>query len=234
MKKSLLVLTCLLSFQTVFAKAELGPLTDTAIAIKAEDVELHEPLEKVKINEIKSLVKNLGAETTCLDEYLKRRKQLLVKFAVTPVVLTASAAAAVVVGGYAGVGIAAATGQGSHGWTALGYFIGGAMVGSASTVLIITADTTASGLNYYDNDLMMKALGEHYLDREGEKMNKLYSKVTKKMNEKPSYDEFVDKLVSMDQSGELCDGSLVKQPLVRIGLKLKYKLARPKNLRTVF
>lgn len=228
MKKSLLVLTCLLSFQTAFAK------TDVAITMNAADLELHEPLEKVKVNEIKGLVKDLGQEATCLDEYLQRRKQLLIKFAVTPVVLTASAAAAAVVGGYTGVGIAAATGQGSHGWTALGYFIGGAMVGTASTVLVVTADTTASGLNYYDNDLMMKALGEYYLDREGEKMNKLYSKVTKKMDDKPSYDEFVDKLVSMDQSGELCDGSLVKQPMVKLGFKLKYKLARPKNLRTIF
>lgn len=228
MKKSLLVLTCLLSFQTAFAK------TDVAMTMNAADLELHEPLEKVKVNEIKGLVKDLGAEATCLDEYLQRRKQLLIKFAVTPVVLGASAAAAAVVGGYTGVGIAAATGQGSHGWTALGYFIGGAMVGTASTVLVVTADTTASGLNYYDNDLMMKALGEYYLDREGEKMNKLYSKVTKKMDDKPSYDEFVDKLVSMDQSGELCDGSLVKQPMVKLGFKLKYKLARPKNLRTIF
>ena len=228
MKKSLLVLTCLLSFQTAFAK------TDAAMTMNAADLELHEPLEKVKVNEIKGLVKDLGPEATCLDEYLQRRKQLLIKFAVTPVVLGASAAAAAVVGGYTGVGIAAATGQGSHGWTALGYFIGGAMVGTASTVLVVTADTTASGLNYYDNDLMMKALGEYYLDREGEKMNKLYSKVTKKMDVKPSYDEFVDKLVAMDQSGELCDGSLVKQPMVKLGFKLKYKLARPKNLRTIF
>lgn len=228
MKKSLLALTCLLSFQTAFAK------TDVAMTMNAADLELHEPLEKVKVNEIKGLVKDLGPEATCLDEYLQRRKQLLIKFAVTPVVLGASAAAAAVVGGYTGVGIAAATGQGSHGWTALGYFIGGAMVGTASTVLVVTADTTASGLNYYDNDLMMKALGEYYLDREGEKMNKLYSKVTKKMDDKPSYDEFVDKLVSMDQSGELCDGSLVKQPMVKLGFKLKYKLARPKNLRTIF
>ncbi len=234
MKKSLLVLTCLLSFQTAFAKNSLGPVADAPISINAADLELHEPLEKVKVNEIKGLVQDLGSEATCLDEYLQRRKQLLIKFAVTPVVLTASAAAAVVVGGYAGVGIAAATGQGAHGWTALGYFIGGAMIGSASTVLVVTADTTASGINYYDNDLMMKALGEYYLEREGEKMNKLYSKVTKKMTDKPSYEEFVDKLVSMDQSGELCDGSLVKQPLVKLGFKLKYKLARPKNLRTIF
>ena len=234
MKKSLLVLTCLLSFQTAFAKTALGPAVDAPVSINAADIELHEPLEKVKVNEIKGLVKDMGPDVTCLDEYLQRRKQLLIKFAVTPVVLTASAAAAAVVGGYTGVGIAAATGQGGHGWTALGYFIGGAMIGSATTVLVVTADTTASGLNYYDNDLMMKALGEYYLDREGEKMNKLYSKVTKKMDDKPSYDEFVEKLVSLDQSGELCDGSLVKQPLMKIGFKLKYKLARPKNLKTVF
>lgn len=235
MKKSILLFTCLLSFQTAFAKNDLSIPADSPINENIEDIEFHEPLEKVKVRDIKGLIAEMDKEGTCLDEYMKRRKQLLIKFGLTPVTLTAAAAAGFATGGLAGVGIAHATNSvHDGGWTALGYFVGGVMVGTATSVVLVAADTTATGLNYYDNDLMMKALGEYYLERDGGKMEKLYQKVTKKMSNKPSYEDFVDRLVSLDQSGELCDGSLVKQPRLKLGFKLKYKVARPKHLRIAF
>lgn len=235
MNKANFLLISLLLAQSVWA----GPVYKSAIdhdEIETTDIELVDaPAQgKVKIKDIKNLLGDLDNGSTCIDEYLKRRKQLLIKFAFTPVTLTAAAAAGVAAGGLSGVALAELAGVRDGGWTALGYFVGGAMVGTATTVVVITADTTLSGLNYYDNDLMLKSLGEYYLDRDLTKFEQLYDKATKKMANKPSFDEFVERVVSLDQSGALCDGSLVKQPRIRLGSKLKYKVARPKDLKKAF
>lgn len=234
MKLHVLLLSCLLVGQSALAKNEMIDVNESN-EVNISELELIDEVNtKVKISDVKNLVSSqLDNGSTCLDEYLKRRKQLLVKFAFTPVTVSASVAASIAAGGMTGVAIAKLTGVGGD-WTALGYFIGGAMIGTATTIVVLTADTTMSGLNYYDNDLMMKALGEHYLNRDHRKFEELYLKATKKMTVKPSFEEFVDRVVSMDQSGELCDGSLVKQPRIRLGTKLKYKLARPKDLQKAF
>jgi hypothetical protein len=41
---------------------------------------------------------------------------------------------------------------------------------------------------------------------------------------------FLGKLLELDNSGNLCDGSMVKKPILASGRKLKHKLARSKQL----
>ncbi|MFA5584203.1 MAG: hypothetical protein WDA09_08305 [Bacteriovoracaceae bacterium] len=238
MKKSVFFFSCFLTLQSLsglHASTNNGPIEE----LDLDEIELHEPLEKVKISHVRELLKGTNPDTTCLDEYLKRRKQLLIKFSLTPVTLTAAAAASFFVGGFAGVGVGnvvIASGGTSDPWALLGYAVGGVMIGTATSIVVVTADTAASGMNYYDNDLVMKTLAEYYLDRPGDKLNKLYQKVTKKMSEsnRPTESEFLQKLIELDESGKLCDGSLVKQPRIRLGTKLKYQVARPSHLKAVF
>ncbi|HLT22081.1 MAG TPA: hypothetical protein VKZ84_01495 [Bacteriovoracaceae bacterium] len=236
MKKSVFFFSCFLTLQSltgIHASTTNVDIED----LQLDEIELHEPLEKVKISDIRELLKGTNPDTTCLDEYLKRRKQLLIKFSLTPVTLTAAAAASFFVGGLAGVGVGnvvIASGGTSDPWALLGYAVGGVMIGTATSIVVVTADTAASGMNYYDNDLVMKTLAEYYLERPGDKLNKLYQKVTKKMDSKPTESEFLQKLIELDESGKLCDGSLVKQPRIRLGTKLKYQVARPSHLKAVF
>lgn len=235
MKKSVFFLSCILTLQSSLVGAQSSQILVEDIAI--EELELHEPLEKVKITDIRDFLRGTHPDSTCLDEYLARRKQLIIKFSLTPVTLTAVAAASFVIGGFAGVGVGnvvIGAGGTSDPWALLGYAVGGVMLGTATSIVVVSADTAASGMNYYDNDLIMKALGEYYLDRPGEKFNKLYIKTTKKMDNRPSESEFLEKLIELDETGKLCDGSLIKQPRIRLGTKLKYKVARPTHLQSVF
>jgi hypothetical protein len=45
-----------------------------------------------------------------------------------------------------------------------------------------------------------------------------------------SQDEFVAKLLAADADGSLCDGSMVKQPKIRIGTKMQFKVAKLKDI----
>lgn len=225
MKKTICLFLGLLVVQPSFANVDADTLVEKEVLVENN--------EKVKIKEIKSYLSTVNPSSTCMDEYLKRRKQLIIKIGMAPVTIAAGGLASVYLGVAAGSGVAYITG--AHGsWDALGYVLGGAMVGVALTSVVITADTALGVKHVLENDLILKAIAESHLDRSGEKMDILYNKVTKKMNTKPTKDDFIEKLIAIDASGELCDGSLVKQPRIRLGTKLKYKVARIKHLRTIF
>lgn len=229
MRISLILASLVFTTQVVYA----SPFVLTAE--NANEVEIVEDTRKVRVKEVKDLVNNLNKSETCLEDFLKRRKQLITKFILTPVTLTASAAITAFAGGAAGAGVAPLIVGPHDQWASLGYFIGGAMLGGATGVIIMTADTISAGKNFSENEMMMKALAEYYLERDHDKMELLYLKVVEKMNTpRPGYEEFIEKYLELDRTGALCDGSLVKQPRIRLGSKLKYKMARVKDLRKVF
>ena len=186
------------------------------------------PESKISIKEIKAHLKTINPETTCMDEYLGRRKQLIIKLGFTPVVAVAGTVASTYIGGVAGVGLGMA--NNAEGWSGLGYAIGGAMAGAAAGVVAVGVDTTVTAVTLNNIDLILKTLAEQHLDREGMKSDKLYAKYVKKSAVDLSKEEFMQKLMKADADGSLCDGSMVKQPRIKIGTKLKFKVAKLKDM----
>ena len=223
MKKLLCVLSCLLLSQSfVFAQAVDVEETEIVHESSAEE-ESH-----ISIREVKDLARSLPVDSTCLDDYLKRRTQHITNLALTPVYVTAAVAGGSYAGGATAAGVAAVTGV--QGWGALGYIIVGGAAGAGLSVAYVAYDTTKSALGMIDNNLMLKVLSEQYLNKEGPKTQKLYQKYLKKAGrDHLSKDEFVAKLMEADANGNLCDGTLVKQPRFKIGFKLKYKVAKSKD-----
>lgn len=186
--------------------------------------------ERIKIKEIKQYLETINPDTTCMDELVKRRKQLIVKLSLSPVVIAAGGMASFYVGGAVGAGAAHVLGA-TQGWTGLGYVVGGAVLGTAAGAVALTADTAIGISHLVGNNLILKALAEYHMDRPGQKMQKLHQKVTRKLKTPLSEEEFQEWLVNLDETGKLCDGSLVKQPRLRIGPKLKYKVSKVSDLK---
>jgi hypothetical protein len=183
---------------------------------------------KIKIKEIKAYLETINPDTTCMDEYLHRRKQLIVKLAVSPVLFVGSTVASTYVGGVTAAAIAGAAG--AEGWGTLGYAIGGAAVGLASSGAVVAADTTATALVLANMTTIVKTLAEQHMNREEVRTPVLYKKYVKRSKSTITQDEFVAKLMAADASGSLCDGSMVKQPKIRIGTKLQFKVAKLKDV----
>lgn len=183
---------------------------------------------KIKIKEIKTHLKTINPDTTCMDEYVRRRKQLIIKLAASPAVAVAGTMASTYVGGAAAGGIAVASGV--EGWTGLGYVIGGGLIGGASGAVAVTADTVATGITLNNINLILKTVAEQRLEKEGPFTQKLYQKYLKKSKKDISQEDFIARLIEADANGALCDGTMVKQPKIRLGMKLKYKVAKLKDL----
>lgn len=186
--------------------------------------------ERINIKEIKSFVRTLDSESTCMDEYLKRRKQLILKLGLSPITILAGTTASFFVGGVTGAGLSYVTGT-YNDWTGLGYVIGGSFLGGVVGGAAMIVDTTSGVSQLLENNLVLKALAEYYMDRPGDKVTKLYQKVMKRSNSQMTEEEFLSWLVDNNESGKLCDGSFVKKPKIRLGPKLKYKVAKIKDIR---
>lgn len=183
---------------------------------------------KIKIKEIKNHLSIINPETTCLDEYLQRRKQLMVKLAISPGVAIAGTMASVYAGGALGAGVAVASGV--EGWGGLGYVIGGGLIGGATGVVAVAGDAAVTAVTLNNINLILKTVAEQRMDKEGPYSNKLYKKYLKKSKRDISREEFIARLIEADENGKLCNGTMVKQPRIRIGMKLKYKVAKLKDL----
>lgn len=227
-KLSIITLMLLLNSLSLFANE-----SNDHIQINPDDVEITESSDeheetRLTIKEIKTYLKTTDKQNTCLDEYLKRRTQLITKLALTPVTSVAIGVGSVYVG--AGVGIGAAAITNTRGWSALGYMIIGAGSGVVLTTAYTLYDTTKSTMEILDNNLMIKALAEQYMNADGPKSDKLYKKYTKKNASALSRDAFFERLIELDQSGALCNGSMTKKSKIKLGFDLKYKLVKSKDL----
>lgn len=225
-KLSVLMALLLMNSLSLHANEDITVIDSDEVEI-TQDSNIDEEA-RITIKEIKNFVETADKSTTCMDEYLKRRKQLMTKLVLSPVVGTAAGAASVYVGGAAGAGLAVATNV--RDWGALGYIILGAGGGLITSTAYVLYDTTKSTFEIVDNNLMLKALAEQHMNVDGPKSEKLYQKYLKHNPRKNlSRVDFFDRLMAADQDGSLCDGSLVKQPKVRLGFKLKYQLTSSKN-----
>lgn len=217
--------TLLLSFSLFFSYSLLAQEVPQDIEFAETAEEVSE--EQIRIKDVRKFLETHDKDTTCLDEYLKRRNQLIGKMVLAPVTVTAAATGGFVIGAFAGSGVAYVTGA-----DALVSLAWGLVIGSPAGAAAGLTDSGLSIVEFRERDTFIKALGEHYLKKPGKKSDKLYQSYLKKNPDAVSKDEFFKRLLDLDQSGKLCDGSLVKQPRIKLGFKLKYKLARTKNLRT--
>lgn len=184
--------------------------------------------DKIKIKDIKAYVETINPDSTCLDEYLKRRKQLIVKLAASPVVIAAGGVASFYGGAVVGVGVAFATNAG--GWAPLTYAAYGAVLGVGSSVAGTVTDEVLAAVNLRNTNLVIQAIASQKMDLESDKVDVLYSKYLKKSEKDLGKEEFLSKLLELDGKGSLCDGSLVNQPRIKLGPKLKFKVAKVKGI----
>ena len=215
--KALAVL-CLFSFNS-FAAVDIPE--DAEVMVDDEVLEM----PKVKIRDVKELIAAIGPEKTCMDEYLKRRNQLILKLALSPATIVAGTYVGTIGAGFVGVGMASVLSFDPLAGVVLGMFFG--FVGtSAGTV----TNTNIAAFQLADIDRMVKVIAEQHLNQSGKKSAKLYRKYAKESQSPVAEEAFFRKLIELDESGKLCDGSLVKKPRLASGKRLKHKLVRTKHL----
>ena len=190
------------------------------------------------MREIRDYVATLPSDSTCMDEYLKRRKQLIIKFSTAPVLIPAAA--------YGGVAAGAAAGTVTYallykvfgilsdptgGWKQLGYVILGAGAGGIGAGAYVLTDLGLGVHEFVNNQRILKALMEARHNEVGPLTKKLHQNFLKKNPESPlTVETFQMGLLELDQTGALCDGSLrLKKPRFMPN-RLAKRLARMKDL----
>jgi len=221
MKLSALILLSIISISS-YAQVNVPDEPEVIITSEIEEE------SSIKISEVKQLASELGPENTCLDEYLKRRRNLIIRLSAAPVTVVAGSYAAAFGLAYAGVGIATLVAGDQFAGAILGLFIGFTGGGAATLT-----DTGLIVAKLVEMDRLTKALAEQHLGKPGKNSRKIYAQYSKK-NESPLEEEaFMAKLLELDSSGKLCDGSLVKKPRIGSGRALRHKVARVKHLRAL-
>jgi len=188
-------------------------------------------VEKLRIKEIKAHLETINPDSTCMDEYLKRRNQLIVKLTLSPVTMVAGTVASAYLGLFSGAIIGKSF---FDGWDALGAVILGGMAGTLAGGVYSVTDTVKTGVTLHKHTLVVKTVAENQLNRGDYYSNKLYDSYSRQSNKDEKLplpkDLFIKELVDLDSAGTLCDGSLVKQPRIKLGPKLKFKVAKSKNI----
>jgi hypothetical protein len=189
-------------------------------------------VEKLRIKDIKNHLETVNPDSTCMDEYLKRRNQLIVKLTLAPASIVVGTVASTYTGALAAGLLAkpfSVTGWDALGWIILGG-LGGGLAGGAYTA----TDTIMAGVTLYRHTLVVKTVAEYQINRGEYYSNKLYEEYSIQSSKDQKLplpkDLFVKELVELDAAGTLCDGSLVKQPRIKLGPKLKFKVAKSKNI----
>lgn len=185
--------------------------------------------KKIKIKDVKNYLSQTNLETTCMDEYLQRRTQLIVKISLSPVSLYVGTIASVFGSAFVGVNLARLTGLDPLGGLFLGVFFGG-VAGAVG----ITTGTVLDAITLSDHTVLVKALTESYTGYGDYYIEKLYKTYLSKSKVDLPKEAFMNELLLADQAGTLCDGTMVPPPVIRIGTKLKFKVAKMKQVTNHF
>jgi hypothetical protein len=184
-----------------------------------------EPETSLKIEEIERYLSTLDPAQTCLDEYLKRRKQMVTRLSLTPVTLPLTVGASAVGFGFIGNRIGVLNNP-PGGWGDLAGTVAGMVYGGGGVLIYGSVDTIRSAMKLHRLNLILKTLGEQYLARPGKKTDELHAFYLKKSEGgEISKAELIARLLESDRNGTLCDGSMLKKKRIRIGPDLKFKVA---------
>jgi len=195
------------------------------VEVSDSDLDLEVDENTIKIKEIKEYVSTMDLSKTCLDEALQRRKQLIVKLAISPVTIPLTVASSALGLGWVGKVIGTINNP-PGGWGDLAGFVTGLVYGGLGAGGYAITNTTLAAIKLHRLNLIIKSLGEQYLGRANIKTDSLYEFYAKKTKgTELSKSDLIAKLVESDQNGSLCDGSMLKKKKIRIGPKLKFKVA---------
>jgi hypothetical protein len=200
--------------------------------VDMKDVEVIESAEDasdVTIKDIKAYLKTADLKSTCLDEMLARRRQLIIKLALTPITAPLLFGGSIFIGSISGSYLGALNNP-PGGWGDLAGAVTGIFLGGLGSIIYVGADTTISTLKLIRLNLLVKTLGEQYLDRPGKKTDKFYHYYLKNTQTGAmDMDSFIREVKEHDASGAFCDGSMLKKKRFHFGSKLKYKVANAKD-----
>jgi hypothetical protein len=226
--KSLLILVLLSLSIPVRAESHQG--SSLLTITEAEESEVLETesdvnANSIRVKDIREALKTMDLSTTCMDEMVKRRGQLIWKLSLAPLSSAGIFTGAIASGAYLGKTLATLHGNPS-GWADLAGAVTGMFLGGLGSIIYAGTDTTVAAVRLSRLQLLLKALGEQRLDRSGIYSEKLYRSYEGDTKSTPmSRARFYEKLVEADQTGALCDGSMVKKRMIRIGTHLKFKVA---------
>lgn len=178
--------------------------------------------------EIISLVdQEVGLNNTCLDEYLTRQQQLKKFLIWAPPATVVGAPVGFVVSGFSTAMLLAAVNVTK--WSALGYTILAAVGTGVGIVGSFTYLEISGGIEYYLNNQMIHIITAAHNDFDNNKyLVKMYRKYNKKFSRKPlTMNELKQRIVELDESGLLCDGTVRGYINPK---NLKYSLAKRKHL----
>lgn len=148
---------------------------------------------------------------SCHQDYVQRRKQLVRKALITPVV----GAIAVPIGIYGGAAVGAQSGDF---WGALVY----AIIGAYGAILATAGVETFTLVALIKANSLVKLIEEAYAGK-GKRLERYVRSVKRELDRDVTTAEVADALTKADMSGILCDGSMRgKKP----DAKLRKRLAR--------
>jgi|SRR5690606_4323146 len=155
---------------------------------------------------------------SCHQDYVQRRKQLVRRAILTPVVAAAAAAA--------GIYATASYAEASSSWDALGVVILAALGIYATGVVTIGVETLVIAALVRANSLV-KLLEESYAGS-GKRLERYAKSLSRKLDRQVGVDEIANAITKADMSGILCDGSMRGRSS---GAKLKKRLARKSEIK---
>jgi len=186
------------------------------------------PQERIK--DIRVWAQETGESYTCVDEYLKRRKQLAIKMGLTPVVLPGSVVVGFVGGAYGGVGLFKLSGLPNGNYADLAALALGAMAGTVGSFGVAMTEEISAFVGYFKNQHLLRVIYESHHEG-GEALDQWYADFKRHSSGvQLSKEEFKSEISQMDQDGKLCDGSLVRPRRYKKGTKLKQRLATKKEI----
>ena len=207
-----------------------------------EDLEVLEASEpetpRYKIKQIKTYVLTIDPQTTCMDQYLKRRRNIIIQLSLTPLILPASFATGAVGGMIAGsfsytvlykwFGLLSST---NGGWDQLGYLIGGGVIGAGGASVYALANGGLRVAELIDINRLLKSLMELHQNEIGPVTEYLYGRfIIQNPHSTLSLNTFAETMIQLDQEGRLCDGSVKRKRTRLFPNSLKSKLTRSKDL----
>ncbi len=193
---------------------------------------LEEELPAVTMVDVKEYLTTADQNTTCLDEMVQRRKQLILKLSFAPITAPLQVASWALGLGVS-LGALGKLDNSPGNWSDLVGVAVGLGYGGVFSAIAVGKDTATSISRLLQLNTMIKALTEQYLNRSGYKSEKFYNYYLKKSHHADlDKEEFFAKLLDHDRDGSLCNGSMVKQPWFfkkSRGKKLKYRVATTKD-----
>lgn len=167
----------------------------------------------------------IGADQTCVDEFLEREKYLKKFLIWAPPIATVATPVAAYAGGFAAAGLSTAAGVG--GWNVLGWTIAGVFGAGGATLGTFVFLEVTKGIEFSNNRYMIRLVSAAHI---GDMQNKKIRNFIKRYRSKFANDahlsdeDIVQEIVDLDKSQALCDGTVTGNTK-----KFKKKLSRRRH-----